>query len=117
MTDDDWKNHARTAVLAMQSFTAPFVCPISYERPNELPRLSGTGSYIDLFKKKFLLTNQHVLLDEHTKQEKPQLAHGISGTDDVFRMIHGSISVGYPIDSAIYPVPDAVWKATHTGGA
>lgn len=113
MTEDEWKNHARQAVVEMQKFTAPFVSPISYECPNDLPRLSGTGSFIQLFGRRFLLTNQHVLVDEKTGQDMPELAHGLCGTDSVFRMIHSSLSAPYPIDSAIVPVPDAIWETMH----
>ena len=33
MTEDEWKAQARHVVREMQVFTAPFVSPISYEKP------------------------------------------------------------------------------------
>jgi hypothetical protein len=113
MTEDEWKAHARKALLGMQTFTAPFVSPISYERLDDLPRLTGTGSFIELCGRPFLLTNEHVLVDEKTADPKPKLAHGLRGTDDVFRIVSGSLSAPYPIDSALCPVPNAVWGRTH----
>lgn len=44
MTEDEWKAHARHVVQEMQAFTEPFISPISYEMPSDVPRLSGTGS-------------------------------------------------------------------------
>ena len=83
MTEDEWKAHARHVVKEMQGFTAPFVSPISYEKPGDVPRLSGTGSFIELFGRKFLLTNEHVILDLGKSVEMPNLAHGLPGTDNV----------------------------------
>lgn len=77
MTEDEWKEHCRKAVAAMKAFTAPFACAISYEAPGELPRLSGTGSVIELFGRRFILTNEHVLIDEKADLERPNLAYGL----------------------------------------
>ncbi|WP_152428292.1 hypothetical protein [Methyloferula stellata] len=113
MTEDEWKAHARQAVAQMKNFTAPFVSPISYEKPNDVPRLSGTGSFIEIFSRRFLLTNEHVLIDDKTGDPFPDLAYGLRGTDNVFRMLNGQVSAGYPIDCAIAPITAQVWEASH----
>jgi len=107
MTEDEWKAHARIAVATMKTFTAPFVSPISYEKPGDIPRLSGSGSFIDLFGRSFLLTNEHVLID-NTGNRMPNLAHGLCGTEDVYKMTCGELSAAYPIDCAIVPIPKHV---------
>ncbi|WP_156405501.1 hypothetical protein [Sphingomonas sp. Root710] len=113
MTDDEWKRHAHKAVSAMQAFTAPFVSAISYENTNDVPRLAGTGSFVELFGRRFLLTNEHVFYDPLTGQPRSNPAFGAHGTDDVFRMLYERVSVPYPIDCAIVPVPDNIWLRSH----
>lgn len=54
MTEDEWKEHCREAVTSMKGFTAPFASAISYEAPDDLPRLSGTGSVIELLGRRFI---------------------------------------------------------------
>ncbi|GJD32278.1 hypothetical protein PMNALOAF_3546 [Methylobacterium adhaesivum] len=117
MTEDDWKAHQRHVVKEMQAFTAPFVTPISYEKPDDVPRLSGTGSFVELFERRFLLTNEHVILDPATNSELPDLAHGLHGTDSVIRCAHGSLSASYPIDCALCPVPETAWSVDHRAAA
>jgi len=110
VTEDDWRKHARHVVKEMREWTAPFVSPISYEVAGEEPKLSGTGSFVELLGRRFLLTNEHVLLDEKADALKPDLAHGIAGTDLVFRMLLGQLSASYPIDCGIVPIPDEIWS-------
>jgi hypothetical protein len=113
MTKDEWKAYARGAVKEMQAFTTPFVTPISYEKSGDVPRLSGTGSLVELYQRRFLLTNEHVILDGANGEKLPDLAHGLCGSDSVFRMAHGFLSAPYPIDCAICPIPDATWSTSH----
>lgn len=113
MTEDEWKQNARRVVKDMRDYTAPFVSPISYEKVGDVPRLSGTGSFIQLFDRRFLLTNEHVLLDDTTGMELPELAHGLCGTDDVCRISRGVLSSPYPIDCGLIPIPDVVWQRIH----
>ena len=117
MSEDEWKQHARQVVADMQDFTAPFVSAVSYEKPDDEPRLSGSGSFIDLFGHRFLLTNEHVLNDQQTGQPLPNPAFGMHGTDEVFRMLNGSLGAPYPVDCAIIPVSDAVWSRSHMAEA
>ena len=117
MTEDEWKEHCRKAVTAMKGFTAPFASAVSYEAPDDLPRLSGTGSILELQGRRFILTNEHVLLDEKTGSERPNLAYGLAGTESVFRMDRGFLSAPFPIDCAICPLPEPVWEMTSTAAA
>lgn len=117
MTEDEWKVHCRKAATAMKDFTAPFASAISYEGADGLPRLSGTGSVIELLGRRFILTNEHVLLDEKTGSDRPSLAYGLAGTESVFRMDRGSLSAPFPIDCAICPLPEPVWEMTSTAAA
>lgn len=109
ISEDEWKKSARQVVKEMQAFTAPFVSAVSYEKPNDEPRLSGSGSFIELFGRRFLLTNEHVLHDQQSDLLLPNLAFGAHGTDEVFRMANGTLDAPYPIDCALIPVPDQIW--------
>jgi hypothetical protein len=113
MSDDEWKKCARQVVAEMEAFTAPFVSAVSYEKPNDEPRLSGSGSFIDLSGRRFLLTNEHVLYDQQTRLPLPNPAFGAHGTDEVFRMVNGTLGAPYPTDCAIIPVPDVIWHRPH----
>jgi hypothetical protein len=114
MTQDEWNAHARRVVMEMRAFTTPFVSPVSYEKPGDVPRLSGTGSFVELFGRKFLLTNEHVILDPKENFVLPDLAHGLLGTDNVFRILYGFVSAPYPIDCALCPIPDVIWSTAHS---
>lgn len=57
MIEDAWKDHCRKAVTAMKGLTAPFGSAISYGAPDDLPRLSGTGSVLELLGRRFILTD------------------------------------------------------------
>jgi hypothetical protein len=119
MTEDDWKGHARHVVAAMRGHTEPFVTPISYEKPvtaeepDNVPRLSGTGSFISLFNRRFLLTNEHVLGDGQQNAWFPNLAHGLPGSNDKHGITRTPLFAPFPIDCAINLVADDVWATNH----
>lgn len=117
MSEDEWKQHARQVVAEMQDFTAPFVSAVSYEKPDHEPRLSGSGSFIDLFGRCVLLTNEHVLNDPQTGLPLLNPAFGAHGTEHVFRILSGTIGAPYPVDCAIIPVPDPIWSSLHMAQA
>lgn len=117
MTEDDWKQHARRVAMEMREFTAPFVSPISHEKAGTEPRLSGTGSFVELFGRRFLLTNEHVVFDEQADDYLSSLAHGLFGTADACRILNGALSAPYPIDCALIPIPEPIWQLPHCARA
>ena len=75
MDEPKWKAKAADVVLRMREFTKPFVCPISYD--NGQVKLQGTGSFLSLLDKTFLLSNEHVLFREKLKDTRRK-AHSTS---------------------------------------
>ncbi len=99
---------------AMRAHVQPFVTPVSMVLADDHGELLGTGSYIEINGRRYLLTNEHVAraLNHHS------IAHQFSGTNNVFRCINPMVADPAPVDAALALIEDRVWgHCGHTASA
>lgn len=89
----------------MSEHTAPFTSPIDGIVSHEYCEPCGTGSYLRLLGKVYLLTNDHVA--QHIRNGG--LSHQPREEDYAHRIIHPFMSMPSPVDSAISRVDDNSW--------
>jgi hypothetical protein len=102
-----WAQACETVTKAMADFTRPYITPISSpdKYVNSRGRHKGTGNYVNLFGKRLLITNDHVLEqdDDHGN------AVMFYGNDHYFRPTKQYRGVTFPYDTAIGHIADSCW--------
>jgi len=103
---------------AMSEHTAPFISAINRVISDEWnstaddpsARALGTGSFVELRGKPYLITNEHVAME----RRRVSLAHALRQGDDpdnrAFRIINPFQVIGAPTDAAISRIEDDVWE-------
>ena len=93
---EEWERQVERVDHEMREYTKPFVTPISRvlkDETGEYGRLEGTGSYIQLSGRRFLLTNEHVV----AALVGNSLGHQFFNCDDVFRATNPFLSISPPL--------------------
>lgn len=102
-----WDDLCRETTIAMEGYCMPFVSPISHAISEEEGKLEGTGSYLEVADRRWLISNEHVLRDWETRQ----FTHQLDGCDEVFPLEGRPLATEkHPIDAAIWEIPDEVWQ-------
>jgi len=91
---------------AMQAHIEPFITNISHAIENDYGRSQGSGSYIEYYGRRFLITNEHVTRGS----DKNQYTHQFRENDNVFRLAKPLAAETYPVDAAICEISDKVWS-------
>lgn len=98
---------------AMEDLTRKMVAHLNpyraavYEDLGDDGRGWGSGSYIKLGGRNFILTNEHVANARRTGR---QLIHQFAGRDDLFRITGDHIERTWPHDLALLPVDERAWS-------
>jgi hypothetical protein len=107
-SEANWDKTCRWVTTEMHDHVAPFGTPNSISsREGGSGKHLGTGTYIDLFRVKLLLSCQHVL----GKLKTEPLAHKLGGHERFVAMDHrfyGEASL--PVDAAVVVVSYAAWE-------
>jgi hypothetical protein len=112
-TEAEWSTEVPKVVQAMHDYVGSFSAPISKDH-GTCGELWGSGTYLKLGERTFLLTNDHVA----RVRPSTALIHQIAGQDDLYRISGDHMSHGWPLDIALLPVSKSVWDAsTHKGKA
>ena len=106
MVRDHWQEAAKEVARSMTEHLNRFVTPISKVLSYDYGELLGTGSYVQLRGRTYLLTNEHVA----RCREKHPLAHLPNPEDFFHRVIHPFQAAHYPVDAAIARIDDAVME-------
>jgi hypothetical protein len=113
-TQTQWDDAFPHVTAEMHAFLQPFRAPV-YEHRGDHGVGWGSGSYIRIKNRLFILTNKHVL---DVKHQGRKLAYQFDGQPNVYLSAGQNIEVGWPEDLALLPVDDGVWNATaHTSKA
>ena len=88
-----------------------FTTPVSRVIEHDYGELEGTGSYVEIDNRRFLVTNEHVAACRSTHS----LAHQFAKCSDVYRTLHPFVCVTYPNDIAMCAIDDSVWFRTMHG--
>lgn len=116
-TKEEWDAAAPTVVTKMTNFLSPYRTAIYEHIPangnqDEYGQGWGSGSYIRIGNRVFILTNEHVA-DARCNQRV--LAHQFNGQEDIRRIVGNHTSYGYPVDLALLPVDMAAWNDQTNG--
>lgn len=104
--EDPWEAAIRTVCNAMAQHTHPFSVAIHRVISDDLGEPCGTGSYLRLRGKVYILTNDHVAW----YVQGGGLSHQPRQDDFAHRIIHPFLSMPAPVDSAISRVDDESWN-------
>lgn len=109
-----WDDATKEACAAMMQEVEGFTTPISRVIEHDYGELEGSGSYIQIQGKRFLITNEHVA----SRLKTHSLAHQFCGCSNVYRTRNPFPVISYPSDVAICEIDDAIWThASHKGRA
>jgi len=108
-TKEEWDAALPTVVEAMTSHLRPFRSPI-FEDFGDHCDGWGSGSYLKLGERVFILTNEHVA---RARKEGRMLIHQFLGEED-FRPIAGDhVEHEWPLDLALLPVDGEAWRQSN----
>ncbi|MGJ7500313.1 hypothetical protein ACSFBF_08125 [Variovorax sp. ZT5P49] len=105
-TEDEWNAAIPGVVAAMTDFLHPYRTAI-YEHKGEYGEGWGSGSFLRLGDKVFILTNQHIA---RIREESRMLAYQLDGQEDI-RAIAGNHTAEcpWPLNLAVLPVDIEAW--------
>jgi hypothetical protein len=112
-TEEEWANAIPEVVRAMTEHIRPYCTPVS-KHHGDYADPWGTGTYLRLRDRVFILTNQHVAATRSTEQ---QLIHQMHGLEDLFVVVGHHAAEGWPLDLAILPAETGWHHGEHDARA
>ncbi|OEF10371.1 hypothetical protein [Aliivibrio logei] len=106
MIEEDWNKLCNEASIKMVEHIKHYVTPISKVLSTESGEHLGTGSYFELNRKKYLITNEHVA--KYIKNNS--LTHKFLNNENIIKLTNPEISIKHPIDVAISEIEDTSWS-------
>lgn len=110
-TKEEWEAAVPAVVVGMKSFLSAYRTPIFMDHGDHGEGW-GSGSYIRLRERRFVLTNEHVAIVRHQNQS---LAHQLLNDDDLYRIVGDHAEHPLPFDLAVLPVRAQAWAAKSHG--
>ncbi|MCC7436185.1 MAG: hypothetical protein IT363_16030 [Methanoregulaceae archaeon] len=112
-TEEEWNAAVPGVVKDMTAHLRPFRTAI-YEHKRDADGAEygngwGSGSYLRLGPRVFILTNQHVA---QVSAEGRTLAHQFDGQDDIRALVGNHAVIPWPLDLAVLPVDMRAWAGT-----
>lgn len=108
-TEDEWNQAVPKVVAAMTKHLQPYRTPV-FKHCDDHGTGWGSGSYISLGSRVFILTNEHVA---EARRQSQILTHKFVD-DEIIRPIAGNHSeMPWPYDLALLPVKDDDWASEH----
>jgi hypothetical protein len=105
-TEADWKAAMPQVVADMTAYLRQYRTAI-YEHVNDYGKGWGSGSYLRLGSRIFILTNEHVT---HVRSEGRSLAYQFNGQEDIYRIVGNHYEYPAPLDLALLPVCMDAWS-------
>lgn len=110
-TEDEWNTAMPKVVADMTAYLRPYRASIyehhaATEGDEEYGTGWGSGSYLRLGDKVFILTNEHVSC---VRPDNRVLAHQFDGQEDIRRIVGDHVEYPYPLDLALLPVNQTAW--------
>jgi len=103
-SEAEWNAEVPKVSRAMHEHLAGYCVPVS-KHLGDHGELWGTGTYLRLMDRTFILTNEHVA------DIRPQgLLHQFCGADDLHPVLGNHASFGWPLDVAVLPVEKSIWE-------
>lgn len=112
-TEDEWNEAMPKVVAAMTKYLRPYRAAI-YEHMRDEDNGDygvghGSGSYLRLGEKVFILTNEHVAC---VRKEGRVLAYQFDAQEDIRAVVGNHTEYPWPLDLAVIPVDMNAWNST-----
>lgn len=106
-TEEEWDAAMPTLTLAMVDLLKRYRTPIFIDHGDYGEPL-GSGSFIILGERRFILTNEHVV---RARRSDARLGIRFDGHDDLIVLVGDHVELPGPWDLALIPVSDQAWAA------
>ena len=111
-TEDEWNQSVPQVVADMTDFLRKYRTPV-FEDFGDHGAGWGSGSYLELAGRIFILTNEHVA---HVRHDGRDLAYQFDQQEDILRVVGNHVELPAPFDLALLPVDELKWK-DHSNGS
>ena len=108
MTEEQWNNAIPKVVKSMTDYLKPFRVPV-FEDLGGHGKGWGSGSFIQLGDRVFILTNEHVA---KVRLKNRKLIYQLLGREDLIEIKGNHCEQPYPIDLALLPIDMNSWGET-----
>src|SRR4051812_27918001 len=105
-TKEEWEAALPDVVQRMTTFLRPYRTAV-YEDHGDYGEGWGSGSYIQLGGRVFILTNQHV---SRIRAKRKVLTHQFDGQDDIRRILGNHVEHPAPLDLGLLPIDMQAWS-------
>lgn len=113
-TEAEWEEARPRLVKDMTEHLKAYRAPV-FRHVGDRAVGHGSGSYLKLADRIFILTNAHVA---EARKANSVLVHQFAGRDEFHPVVGDHLEFGPPLDLALLPVDMAKWKGTdHTSRA
>jgi hypothetical protein len=106
-TEAEWNAEVPKVVSAMHEYLAPFLVPVT-KHLGEYGEPWGSGTYLTLGGRTFILTNEHVARARRTTP----LLHQLCDQEDLHEIRGDHFEFEWPLDIAVLPVAKSVWEGS-----
>lgn len=104
-TEEEWNAAVPGVVAAMTDYLRPYRSAV-FEHKGDHGQGWGSGSYLRLGDRVFILTNQHVAC---AREKGRGLAHQFDGQEDIRAVAGNHAEFPWPLDLAVLPVDMNAW--------
>lgn len=104
-TEAEWDSARRKVTTDMTKFLSAYRAPV-FEDFGDYGRGWGSGAFIRLGNRPFLLTNEHVAV---AREQKRTLIYKFLEQENLRRVIGNHLSIAAPYDVALLPIDEAAW--------
>jgi len=112
-TKEEWETASVQITREMTEYLARYRTPIFMDHGDHGEGW-GSGSFIEVDRSKFILTNQHVATIRHSGQ---RLGFQMAGQEKLILIQGHHVELGLPLDLALLPVPEAGWTGLTHGAS
>lgn len=110
-TKEEWEAAVPAVVAGIRSFLRAYRTPV-FKDHGDHGEGWGSGSYIRLGERFFVLTNEHIASVRYQSQP---LTHQLLHDDDLYRVVGNHVDHAWPLDLALLPVSAEAWAAKPHG--
>jgi hypothetical protein len=110
-TEAEWKGLIPDVVAQTTAYLRPYRAPI-FEDHGDHGAGWGSGSFLRLGDRIFILTNEHVAA---AREQNRPLGTQLLDCDEIWRIAGDHLALPDPFDLALLPVGDHVWNASGHG--
>jgi hypothetical protein len=108
-TEDQWNAAKSTVTREMTTYLSQRRAPV-FEDHGDYGAGWGSGSFLRLQNRIYILTNEHVAT---VRANKRTLTSQLRGTEDIWRIVGNHFEYPAPLDLALLPVPGSMWSSSH----